>query len=139
MPPQQFAIAGREIGPGHPPFLIAELSGNHNGALARALALIDAAAEAGADAVKLQTYTADTITLDHNGPGFRIEGGPWSGRTLYELYQEAATPWNWHEVLFSRAHEHGLIAFSSPFDHTAVDFLETLGAPAYKIATGPRR
>jgi N-acetylneuraminate synthase len=130
-----FAIAGREIGPGQPPFVIAELSGNHNGELGRALALVDAAAEAGADAVKLQTYTADTITLDHDGPGFRIEDGLWAGRTLHDLYREAATPWAWHEALFERARERGVICFSSPFDDTAVGLLEGLDAPAYKIAS----
>lgn len=131
----EFAIAGRKIGPGEPPFIIAELSGNHNGSLARALQLVDAAAQAGADAVKLQTYTADTITLDHDGPGFRIEGGLWAGRTLHELYREASTPWDWHEALFARARERGLVCFSSPFDETAVALLERLGAPAYKIAS----
>ncbi len=128
-------IAGRILGPGRPPLIVAELSGNHNGDLSRALALVDAAAEAGADAVKLQTYTADTITLDHDGPGFVVEGGPWDGRSLYELYQEAATPWDWHEALFARARERGLIAFSSPFDDSAVEFLEELEAPTYKIAS----
>jgi N-acetylneuraminate synthase len=129
------SIAGRPIGPEHPPFIIAELSGNHNGSLDRALALIDAAAEAGADAVKLQTYTADTITLDHDGPGFRLEGGLWSGRTLYELYSEAFTPFAWHAALFARARDRGLIVFSSPFDETAIELLEQLDAPAYKIAS----
>jgi N-acetylneuraminate synthase len=132
---QGFAIAGRAIGPDEPPFLIAELSGNHNGRIERALELIDAAADAGADAVKLQTYTADTITLDHDGPGFRIEGGLWDGRTLHDLYAEAGTPYDWHARLFERARQRGIIAFSSPFDETAVELLESLGAPAFKIAS----
>lgn len=129
------AIAGRPIGPGHPPYVIAELSGNHNGSIDRALDLIDAAKAAGADAVKLQTYTADTITIDHDGPGFLIEAGPWKGRRLHELYQEAHTPWDWHPRLFEHAAERGMTCFSSPFDPTAIDFLESLGAPAYKIAS----
>ena len=115
-----FAIAGRPIGTEHPPFVIAELSGNHNGEIERAFALIDAAAEAGADAVKLQTYTADTITIDHDGPGFRLEGGLWHGRTLHDLYSEAFTPFEWHEALFRRARERGLICFSSPFDESGI-------------------
>ena len=130
-----FAISGRAIGADQPPFVIAELSGNHNGRLERALELIDAAAEAGADAVKLQTYTADTITLDHRGPGFLIESGLWAGRTLHELYSEAFTPFEWHEALFQRARALGVIAFSSPFDETAVALLERLEAPAFKIAS----
>jgi pseudaminic acid synthase len=128
-------IAGREIGFGHPPYVIAELSGNHNGDIGRALQLIDAAKEAGADAVKLQTYTADTITIDHSGPGFVIEGGLWNGRRLHELYSEAQTPWDWHPALFDHARKAGLACFSSPFDTSAIEFLETLGAPAYKIAS----
>lgn len=127
-------IAGRDISPAHKPFIIAEMSGNHNQSLERALAIVDAAADAGADAIKLQTYTADTMTL----PGaytIEDENSLWKGRELYDLYQEAYTPWEWHKPIFDRAKEHGIIAFSSPFDETAVDFLEELNAPAYKIAS----
>lgn len=118
-----------------PVFIIAELSANHNGRIEVALETIKAAAEAGADAIKLQTYTADTITIDCDKDDFKIKGTIWEGKNLYQLYKEAFTPWEWHEELFKCAHDNGLICFSSPFDKTAVDFLEKLNAPAYKIAS----
>jgi len=135
--PGVFAIADRLVGPTHLPFVIAEMSGNHNRSLERALEIVEAAAAAGTHAVKLQTYTADTITLDVDSPDFRIEDPTslWSGRTLYELYAEASTPWEWHKPIFGRCRELGLVCFSTPFDETAVDFLESLDNPVYKIAS----
>lgn len=131
----KLTIANRAIGPGHPPYVIAELSGNHNGSLDRALELVDAAKATGADAIKLQTYRADTITLNAHTEEFTIKGGLWDGRTLYDLYEQAHTPWDWHKPLFDRARAHDITIFSSPFDKTAVDLLENLNAPAYKVAS----
>ncbi|QNG28271.1 pseudaminic acid synthase [Synechococcus sp. HK01-R] len=130
-------IAGRPIGPEHPPFVIAEMSGNHNQSLERALAIVEAAAWAGAHAIKLQTYTADTITLDVRGGDFEINDADslWAGQNLHDLYKQAHTPWEWHAPIMARARELGLICFSSPFDETAVDFLLELDVPAFKIAS----
>ena len=130
-------IGSRTIGAMERPYLIAEMSGNHNQSLGRALKLVDAAAHSGADAIKLQTYTADTMTLDVSMPGFVITDAKslWAGRRLYELYQEAHTPWEWHTPIMERAKTHNMACFSSPFDSTAVEFLETLNVPAYKIAS----
>ena len=129
-------IAGHRIGSGAPTYVIAELSANHRGSLENAVQLVNAAADAGADAIKLQTYTADTITLAVDRPEFRIGSGTvWDGRTLHDLYAEAATPWEWHEPLQRAATDRGLHFFSSPFDASAVDFLERLGVPAFKIAS----
>jgi N-acetylneuraminate synthase len=130
-------ILDREIGPGHRPYLIAEMSGNHNQSLDRALEIVDAAVASGADAIKLQTYTADTITLNVRMPGFVIDDlkSPWVGRQLYDLYEEAHTPWEWHAPIMQRAAMQGIHCFSTPFDDSAVDFLESLGVPAYKIAS----
>ncbi|AKP48480.1 Pseudaminic acid synthase [Bacillus smithii] len=130
-------IGHKKIGKGEKPFIIAEMSGNHNHSLERALKIVDLAAEAGVDAVKLQTYTPDTMTLDiHTGEFFiKSDTNLWKGQSLYNLYKEAYTPWEWHEAIFERCQQHGLLAFSSPFDETAVDFLETLDVPAYKIAS----
>ncbi|HXT01681.1 MAG TPA: pseudaminic acid synthase [Elusimicrobiota bacterium] len=128
-------INGRLIGPGEPPYVIAEMSCNHHGRYDEAEGIVSAAKEAGADAVKLQTYTPDTMTLDAPQPWFRIKGTIWDGRGLYELYREAMTPWEWHAPLKKLADSLGIHLFSSPFDATAVDFLENLGVPAYKIAS----
>lgn len=128
-------IDGRVIGAEMCPYVIAEMSANHNGNIGRAFELIEAAKNGGANAVKLQTYRPDTITLNCVSEDFRIRGGLWDGRTLYELYQEAHTPWEWHAALFAHARQHGITIFSSPFDNSAVDLLEDLNAPAYKIAS----
>ena len=130
-----FKISGHQIGTDQPPYVIAELSANHNGDRAQAMLLIKAAKETGADAVKIQTYRADTITLNSDDDAFRIKGGLWDRRTLYDLYEEAHTPWDWHKPMFDYARELGITMFSSPFDPTAVDLLEDLNAPAYKIAS----
>ena len=128
-------INGRIIGAEMYPYVIAEMSANHNGNIETALKIIEAAEIGGADAVKLQTYRPDTITLNCDSEDFRIRGGLWDGRTLYDLYQEAHMPWEWHAPLFAHARKHGITIFSSPFDNTAVDLLEDLNAPAYKIAS----
>lgn len=132
----EVAINGMPIGAGTPVYVIAELSANHGGRLDRALETIRAAAAAGASAVKLQTYRADSMTLDRDQPPFVLgSNSPWAGRRLFELYEEAATPWEWHEQLFAEARTNGIDCFSSPFDERAVEFLESLGCPAYKIAS----
>lgn len=130
-------ISDKIIGSTHKPFVIAEMSGNHNQSLEKALAIIDSAADSGAHAIKLQTYTADTLTINVSHGEFNIsdKNSLWKDRNLYELYQEAHTPWEWHRALFDRAGEKGIICFSTPFDETAVDFLENLNVPAYKIAS----
>jgi pseudaminic acid synthase len=131
----QMQIAGRLVGPDSPPYVIAELSANHNGKLETALRIVEEAKRAGADAVKLQTYKPDTITLDATSEDFQIQGGLWDGRTLFDLYREAHMPWDWHKPLFEHARRLNITIFSSPFDTTAVDLLEDLNAPAYKIAS----
>ncbi|MCC5879123.1 MAG: pseudaminic acid synthase [Idiomarina sp.] len=131
----EIIIAGRRISVNESPYIIAELSANHNGSIDTAKRIIEEAKKAGADAVKMQTYRPDTITLDSDGDDFKIKGGLWDGRTLYELYEEAHTPWEWHKPLFEHARGLDIPIFSSPFDSTAVDLLEDLNAPAYKIAS----
>jgi pseudaminic acid synthase len=130
-------IGNREIGLGNPPFVIAEMSGNHNQSLERALEIVEVAAKSGVHALKLQTYTPDTMTLDLDDREFRINDPKslWAGKSLYKLYGEAYTPWEWHKLIFDRARDLGMIAFSTPFDDTAVDFLESLNVPCYKIAS----
>ena len=128
-------IDQKKIGNDEEVYVVAEMSGNHNGSLDRALQIIKSAKECGANAIKIQTYTADTITINHNSPEFMINGGLWHGRNLYDLYKEAHTPWEWHEAMFDFARKIGITIFSSPFDETSVDFLEKLNVPAYKIAS----
>ena len=131
-----FDIAGRPVGPGHPTYIVAEVSANHGGSLERTIELVHAIADAGADAVKLQTYTADTLTIDSDAPPFRVSmRGAWEGRVLHDLYEEAHTPWEWHPPIKAAADERGLALFASAFDPTAIEFLEGLGVPAYKVAS----
>ena len=128
-------ISGRKIGENFEPYIISEISANHNGSIETALKIIEASKKSGANAVKLQTYTADTLTLNSDSDDFKINGGLWDGKTLYELYEEAHMPWEWHKPLFDYARKIDITIFSSPFDNSAVDLLEDLNAPAYKIAS----
>ncbi|MEE9258962.1 MAG: N-acetylneuraminate synthase family protein, partial [Nitrospinaceae bacterium] len=134
---REIKIAGRKIGPGEKPFVVAEMSGNHNQSLDRALAIVESAAQAGAGAVKLQTYTAETMTIEAEGKEFFIDDPDslWAGKSLYKLYQEAYTPWEWHKPIMDRCRELGVICFSTPFDESALEFLEELNVPCYKIAS----
>lgn len=135
--PASFDVAGRRVGVEAPPFVVAEMSGNHNQSLERALAIVDAAARSGVHGLKIQTYTADTMTLNTDAEGFviRDEKSLWNGRKLYDLYSEAHTPWEWHDAIFKRCRQQGVIPFSTPFDESAVDFLEELNVPCYKVAS----
>lgn len=137
MADRSIQVGAHTVDAHHRQFVVAEMSGNHNGDLGRALAIVDAVAASGAQALKLQTYRADTITIDADGPAFRVSAGHelWGGKNLYQLYEEAHTPWEWHAPIFERAREHGLVPFSSPFDGTAVDLLEDLDVELYKIAS----
>ena len=134
---KEITIQNYTISPNHPPFIVAEMSGNHNQSLDRALAIVSAAAQAGVQGLKLQTYTADTMTLDITEREFFIDdpNSLWQGNSLYNLYQKAYTPWEWHESIFNKCQELGIVGFSTPFDETAVDFLESLNVPCYKIAS----
>src|SRR5215470_14558828 len=136
-PSEPIRIGSRRLGPGHPPLIIAEMSGNHNGSLDRALQIVEMAAKADAHALKLQTYTADTMTIDLSEREFFISDSKslWNGTSLYKLYQQAHTPWEWHKPIFDRCKQLGMIGFSSAFDATAVDFFESLEVPCYKIAS----